>query len=262
MFTKAIVRPPAPNFADGLTTAGLGSPQYRGAVEQHAVYCAALERCGLTVTRLESDPNYPDSTFVEDTAILPERFSDASKPFAIITRPGADSRRGEVDSIRSVVADFYSEIFTIQPPGTLDGGDICQARNHFFIGLSDRTNEAAADQLAGLLAPLGYSSSLVNIRQIDGLLHLKSGLAYLGNNRLVVAEALGDSVFQDYELICVDTKETYAANCIRVNDFVLLAAGYPTFETTVRELGYETISLEMSEFQKMDGGLSCLSLRF
>jgi dimethylargininase len=232
------------------------------ALEQHAAYCAALDQCGLTVIRLEPDPNHPDSTFVEDTAILAEGFDERSKRFAMITRPGAPSRRGEVAKMRSVVTDFYSEILSIQTPGTLDGGDVCQAGNHFFIGLSDRTNAAGAKQLGGLLASLGYSTSFVDIREIDGLLHLKSGLAYLGDNRLVVTEALSKVVFPDYELVRVHSNEGYAANCIRVNQCVLLAAGYPAFAETLRELGYQTIALEMSEFQKMDGGLSCLSLRF
>jgi dimethylargininase len=262
LFTRAIVRPPAPNFSEGLTSAGLGSPQFGRAVEQHAAYSAALEQCGLTVTRLQSDPDYPDSTFVEDTAILAERINEASKSFAMITRPGAPSRRGEAAKMRGVVTDFYSEIFSIDAPGTVDGGDVCQAGNHFFIGLSDRTNEAGAQQLAELVASFGYSSSLVNIRQIEGLLHLKSGLAYLGDNRLVVAEVLGHVEFAGYELIRVQSEEAYAANCIRVNDYVLLPAGYPAFARTLSELGYQTIALEMSEFQKMDGGLSCLSLRF
>jgi dimethylargininase len=144
----------------------------------------------------------------------------------------------------------------------LDGGDVCQAGNHFFIGLSERTNESGAQQLAGVAAPFGYSSSFVDIREIDGLLHLKSGLAYLGGNRLVVTEALGGVAFPEHELIHVKSNETYAANCIRVNDAVLLAAGYPKLAGTLKALGYETIALDMSEFQKMDGGLSCLSLRF
>ena len=280
MFTRAIVRPPAPNFSEGLTTvdpeAGLGRPQFERAVEQHEAYCAALERCGLTLTRLEPDPNYPDSTFVEDTAILTERLNEGSKHCAVITRPGAPSRRGEVIQIQAVLADLYPEVFSINEPGTLDGGDVCQAGNNFFIGLSERTNEAGAQQLADLLAPLGYTSSFVDIRKIDGLLHLKSGLAYLGDDRLVVTEELYDGLasesqtnavrydhtFTDFALVRVNSEQAYAANCIRVNDYVLLAAGYQSFEETLREFGYQTIALEMSEFQKMDGGLSCLSLRF
>ena len=259
MFTRAIVRPPGPNFSEGLTSvdhgAGPGPPQFERAVEQHAAYCAALAECGLTVTSLPPDPNYPDSTFVEDTAILTERC-------AVIARPGALSRRGEVIDMSSVVASFYPNLLSIQQPGTLDGGDVCQAGNHFFIGLSERTNEAGGQQLAELLGQSGYTASLVDIRQIGGLLHLKSGLAYLGDNRLVVTEALDHAAFPDYELIRVNSNEDYAANCIRVNDQVLLAAGYPSFARTIRGLGYQTIALEMSEFQKMDGGLSCLSLRF
>jgi dimethylargininase len=259
MFTRAIVRSPASNFSEGLTSAdrgaGLGKPQFERAVEQHAAYCVALAQCGLTLTRLPPDPNYPDSTFVEDTAILTERC-------AVITRPGALSRRGEVTDISSVVAGFYPNLLSIQEPGTLDGGDVCQTCNHFFVGLSQRTNEAGGEQLAEFLAPFGYTSSFVDIRKIDSLLHLKSGLAYLGDNRLVVTEGLGHEAFPDYELIRVNSNEEYAANCIRVNDHVLLAAGYQSFARTLRELGYQTIALDMSEFQKMDGGLSCLSLRF
>ena len=266
MFTRAIVRPPSPNFSEGLTTvglrAGLGTPHFERALEQHAAYCAALEKCGLTVTRLQPDPNYPDSTFVEDTAILTERFNEAATSCAVITRPGAPSRRGEVVDIGPVLDGFYPNLLSIQAPGTLDGGDVCQAGNHFFVGLSKRTNEAGAQQLAELLAPFGYTSSFVDIREIDGLLHLKSGLAYLGDNRLVVTEAPGQVAFLNYELVRVNSNEEYAANCIRVNDHVLLAAGYQSFAATLRELGCKTIALDMSEFQKMDGGLSCLSLRF
>src|SRR6266481_5764809 len=124
-FTRAIVRPPAPNFAAGLTTAGLGAPDYRRALEQHAAYCAALEQCGLTLTTLEPDPNYPDATFVEDTAVLTERC-------AVLARPGAPSRLGEVSSIKNQLVDFYPSLTSVHPPGTLDGGDVCEADEHLF----------------------------------------------------------------------------------------------------------------------------------
>lgn len=256
MFTKAIVRPPPPNLFEGLTTADLGAPDYRRALQQHEAYCAALEQCGLTLTRLEADPLYPDSTFVEDAAVLCERA-------AIITRPGAPSRAGEVVSIRKGLAEFFPALSEIQSPGTLDGGDVCEAGNNFFIGLSERTNEAGARQLAELLAPLGYTSSVVDIRGLNDILHLKSGIAYLGDNHMVVTEELADrEEFRGYNLVRVNAGEEYAANCVRLNDHALVAAGYPAFEEKLRELGYQTIALEMTEFQKMDGGLSCLSLRF
>jgi dimethylargininase len=256
MFTKAIVRPPAPNFAEGLTTADLGAPNYERALKQHEAYCAALEQCGLMLIRLEADSRYPDSTFVEDTAVL-------TKCCAVLTRPGAPSRAGEVAGIADVLADFYPSILSIKPPGTLDGGDVCEAGNHFFIGISERTNEAGAQQLAELLAPLGYASSLIDIRGLKSILHLKSGVAFLGDNRLAVVEALADRPeSHGYDLVTVNSSGQYAANCVRVNDHVLVAAGYPKFERKLQALGYQTIALEMTEFQKMDGGLSCLSLRF
>jgi dimethylargininase len=256
VFQRAIVRPPATNFATGLTSLKLGMPVFALALQQYDRYCQALEQCGLILTRLEADLNYPDSTFVEDTAILTARC-------AILTRSGAPSRAGEVACMHDVLAQFYPLLRSIQSPGTLDGGDICEAGGHFFIGISERTNEAGARDLAVLLAQEGYTSACVDIRGIPGLLHLKSGLAYLGDSRLVVVEALAkQEAFRGYDLICPRAGEEYAANCVRVNDYVLVAAGYPAFETTVRTLGYRMIALEMSEFQKMDGGLSCLSLRF
>jgi len=256
MFTRAIVRRPASNFADGLSTTGLGTPHYERALEQHEAYCTALEQCGLSLTRLEPDPNHPDSTFVEDTAILTERC-------AVLARPGASSRAGEVASMREVLKTFFPPVPAIQAPGTLDGGDVCEAGDHFFIGISGRTNEAGARQLGELLGSFNYTSSFVDIRGLKGVLHLKSGLAYLGEGRLAVIEALRSRTeFRDYDLVSVNADEEYAANCVRVNDRVLLAAGYPSWERKLRSTGYQTIALEMSEFRKMDGGLSCLSLRF
>jgi dimethylargininase len=149
MFTKAIVRPPGATYAEGLTTMDLGAPDYTRALQQHEVYCGALEKCGLTLTRLEADERYPDSTFVEDTAVVTGRC-------AILTRLGAASRVGEVKSIASALSQFYCQLHWIQEPGTLDGGDVCEAerdaRSHFFIGISQRTNEAGAEQLGGWLA--------------------------------------------------------------------------------------------------------------
>ncbi len=256
MFRKAIVRPPAENFAAGLTTVDLGAPDIKLALEQHARYCRALEQCGLTLKWLEGDAAYPDSTFVEDTAVLTEHS-------AILTHPGAPSRQGEVAAISRVLRQFYTRFHTITPPGTLDGGDICEAGSHFFIGVSMRTNDEGARQLAGFLAEEGFTSSVVDIHGVPGILHLKSGIAYLGDNRLALIDALaGRAAFQGYEIVRVEPSENYAANCVRANDYVLLAAGYPRLEATLRRLGYAPLTLDMSEYQKMDGGLSCLSLRF
>ena len=257
-YHNAIVRSPSRNFAAGLTTSSLGPPIYQRAIEQYKAYCRALELCGLSVTRLEADERYPDSTFVEDTAVL---VSLRESQLAILTRPGASSRLGEVESIRNALTDFSPA--AIEAPGSLDGGDVCQAGNQFFIGISERTNDSGAQQLAEILSEVGHPSILVDIRKLSGLLHLKSGMAYLNDHRLVVSKPLKElNFFSDYELIDVPLGEEYAANCVCINDQVLVAAGHPQFTRLLKDHGYQTIELEMSEFQKMDGGLSCLSLRF
>lgn len=256
MLSKAIVRLPAANFASGLTTVDLGTPDYARAVAQHTAYCAALERCGLQLIRLAADKRFPDSTFVEDTAVITGRC-------AILTRPGAPGRRDEVINIKAELAHLFPALQSIHGPGTLDGGDVCEVGNHFFIGISQRTNEAGAQQLAEMLSSAGYTSTCVDIREVAGILHLKSGLACLADNRLVVIEALAPrEEFRGYDLVRVKAGEEYAANCVRVNDYILVAAGFPAFEQTLRATGHQMLVLDMSEFQKMDGGLSCLSLRF
>jgi dimethylargininase len=205
---------------------------------------------------LPPDERHPDGTFVEDTAVVGERF-------AVATRPGAPSRAGEVGAVASALRKFRPELEAIEAPGTLDGGDICQVGEHFLIGISARTNEAGAAQLAAILARHGYSSSRVDIRNHRSLLHLKSGIAYLGERRFTVsADAPPLKDLEGYERIVVDEAEGYAANCVRVNDVVLLAAGYPRLASRLDELGYDVRLLEVSEFRKMDGGLSCLSVRF
>lgn len=250
------MRPPSANFSAGLTTVDLGIPNHNLALTQHAAYCETLVSCGLSVLTLPPDDDYPDSTFVEDTAIITERG-------AIITRPGADTRRGEIASISSELSKSFDRIAHIEPAGTVDGGDVCEAGGHFFIGISDRTNEAGANQLSKILWDLDYSSQLVDIRGVKGILHLKSGIAYLGANRLVVIDALADRErFRGHEMIKVHPSEEYAANCVAVNSSVLIAAGFPVLEKQLCDRGFKTVALEMSEFQKMDGGLSCLSLRF
>jgi len=252
----AIVRPPSSSFASGLTSVDLGQPDLELAQDQHRAYCNALEECGLSITVLEAEDRFPDSTFVEDTAVL-------TSHGAIITRPGAASRRGEIDHINSVVRGFFSKVEQIIEPGTVDGGDVCDADGHFFIGLSKRTNRSGAEQLADYLARFGYTSSLIDLSGVSNILHLKSGLAYLSENRLVVIKELQDrDEFAGYERIVVPDEADYAANCVEINGFALVPSGYEVFERQLQSLGYLTRRLDMSEFQKMDGGLSCLSLRF
>lgn len=254
--TRAIVRPPARTFAKGLTTARLGKPDLELALQQHARYCEALQQCGLELIRMPPDPDHPDSTFVEDPAIV-------TALGAVITRPGAASRRGETDSIGPALQPFFDRIVAVEAPGTLDGGDICQVGSHFFIGRSERSNASGARQLAGLLESWGYSTSQVDVADRAGVLHLKSVLSDLGDNRLVCAARLADHpAFRDYDMIRVNPAETYGANLLRINEYVVISAGYPKLEANLRSLDYPLIVLDMSEFRKMDGALTCLSLRF
>jgi dimethylargininase len=259
-FTRAIVRPPGRNFASGLTSAADGPPQFDAALLQHRRYCEALRACGVEITRLEADPLYPDGTFVEDAAIVTARG-------AILTRPGAPTRSGETDSVGRILRAFYPDLLKIDAPGTVDGGDVCEADGHFIIGVSARTNERGANQLREHLEGMGYSTGVVDIRGSETLLHLKTGIAYLGDGVWVGCreierelEALGG--FDIRELISVAATESYAANCVRVNESVLVPAGYPRITQALALKGLHPLPLEMSEFKKMDGGLSCLSLRF
>lgn len=256
MFQRAIARIPGTNFSQGLTTKEIGKPDYQQALFQHAAYCNALKDCGLDVLVLAADLNFPDSTFVEDTAVL-------TAECAILTRPGAESRAGEVDQIKPVLEKYYERFETIQAPGNLDGGDICEAHKHFFVGISERTNEAGAQQFAEIVSRYGYSSDLIDIHGTRDILHLKSGLAYLRDGDLVVIDSLAENAaFRRYQCIRVQPEENYAANCILVNDVVLLPAGFNLLAESLNRKGYSIQTLGMSEFQKMDGGLSCLSLRF
>ena len=259
-FTRAVVRPPSASFADGLSSAALGAPDVARALEQHARYVETLRECGLQVTCLTPVEAYPDGTFVEDTAIVTARG-------AVLTRPGAASRQGEVQSIAACLRQFYPDAAVIEAPGTVDGGDICEADGHFLIGLSARTNAEGAHQLAGHLGRFGYTSSILDIRTNSKLLHLKSGIAYLGDGAWVAdsgieAELRSQDGIRARNVISPSPEEAYAANCVRINDTLIAAAGYPKMSAALRSRGGRVVHLEMSEFRKMDGGLSCLSLRF
>lgn len=252
-FKNAIVRKPSKSMIRGLTSTNLGVPNYQLALRQHEAYIAALQSCGLKTIILDADENYPDSTFVEDVALL-------TSYCAIITNPGAPSRRGEITGIKQVLSEYYSEIEAIRAPGTLEAGDIMMVGSHYYIGLSARTNEEGAKQLIHILEKYGLIGSVVKLEKV---LHLKTGLAYLENNNLVVCgEFLSRTEFQKFNRIEIPEEESYATNCIWVNGTVLIPTGFPIAKQKIKAAGYPIIEVDVSEFQKLDGGLSCLSLRF
>ena len=253
MFRKAIVRTPGKSMLNGISTAGLGLPDYQLALQQHAAYIEALKRCGLEVTILPADEAFPDSTFVEDVALL-------TLVCAIITNPGADSRRGEIVSIKTVLQDFYANIEEVREPGRVEAGDIMMVGSHFYIGLSERTNPEGAQQVIGFLEKYGMSGSVVTLEEV---LHLKTGIAYLENNSLLACgEFLTKPEFQKFNILEIDPDESYAANCIWVNGTVIMPAGNPKARKTIADAGYPIIEVDVSEYKKLNGGLSCLSLRF
>jgi dimethylargininase len=253
MFTRALLKKPCRNLAKGLSTAGFGLPDFEKALAQHEAYANALRACGVELTILAADEDYPDSVFIEDTAVLSEKV-------AVITRPGASSRRGEEDAVAEALSMVYGRLEHITAPGTLEGGDVLRAGDRFFIGISARTNEAGARQLAGFLAGNGYEAIPVPLQHV---LHLKTGIAYLEGNRLLAhGEFVNHRQLEKFEIIPVMDKEAYAANSLWVNGRILVPAGFPLTKEAVERSGYETVPLDVSEFRKLDGGLSCLSLRF
>jgi dimethylargininase len=252
MFTHAITRLPGENFANGLTTANLGTPSYDLILTQHQAYRQVLLGLDLDGVVLPAEPDYPDAYFVEDPAII-------TPHIAVMTRSGAPSRQGEGATLEPIL-EYYRPIFHINPPGTVDGGDVLMVGNHFFIGISERTNEEGAAQLASLLAAAGHTLRTI---PVAGGLHLKSNINYVGSETLLVTKSLADHpAFDRYVKIVVDEDESYAANTLWVNDTLLMPRGFPKTYASLAHLGMRIIELEVSEVQKMDGGLTCMSLRF
>lgn len=253
MFKNAIVRKPAQSMINGLTSASLGAPDYDMACDQHADYVQALKESGLNVLELPSEESYPDSCFVEDVALL-------TPACAILTRPGAPTRRGEVPLIENAVNTYYDAVSTIQAPGTIEAGDIMMVGKHYYIGLSDRTNAEGAAQMIGILEENGMQGSVVTMSE---MLHLKTGLSFLENNNLLVCgEFVSKPEFGKFNRIEIPMNDSYSANSVWINGTVLVPAGFDDTVAAIEANGYKVRTVEMSEFQKLDGGLSCLSLRF
>lgn len=252
-FTRAILRQPCPEMVAGLTSVDLGLPDYTLALAQHAAYADALRACGLEVTLLPADSRFPDSCFIEDVALC-------TPAGAVVTRPGAQSRRAEAEGMADVLAPFFPKMAKITAPGTVEAGDIMMVGDHYYIGRSARTNAEGAAQMMAILRGWGLSASEIHL---DTMLHLKTGLSYLEQGRLLVyGEFVGHAAFADFTRFEVPEDEAYAANCIWINGHVLVPMGFPVTQAWIEAAGYQVHVLAMSEFQKLDGGLSCLSLRF
>lgn len=253
-YRHAIVRGPAASYHLGLTSETVSAGDIERFDRQHSAYVEALAGAGLDVETLEPLDAFPDAHFVEDVAV----FAAGS---IVLTRPGAPSRRGEVEHIEAVLRR-HGELQRIAAPGTLEGGDVLVIGRRCFIGLSRRTNADGARQLMQVLEARGLKCTTV---PVDAGLHLKSSVSAIAEDTIVLTGAFaGHEAFTGFRRIEVDAGEAYAANLLRVNDRLLVPEGYPrTLERIAAlDLDLELVRLDVSEARRMDGGLTCMSLRF
>ena len=222
------------------------------AASQHAEYVAALAEVGCAVTWLAPAPLLPDAVFVEDTAVVLDQL-------AVLTRPGAESRRAEVDSVAGVLEQFR-EVHRIRPPGTLDGGDVLLAGRTLFVGETPRTNLAGIAQLREIVAPAGYEVRAV---PVHGCLHLKSAVTALDDGTLLINRDWVDAgSFEGFRLIDVDPGEPYAGNALRVGETVIHAEEFPRTRARLIAAGFRVRPVPASELAKAEGGVTCCSLIF
>jgi dimethylargininase len=254
-FTHAITRRPAPSITAGLRAVDIGTPDLALMQDHHAAYIAALRATGATVIELEALDAYPDSVFVEDTALcLPEG--------AVIMRPGAPSRLGEAAEMAPHLAALYADIRRIEGADSfIEGGDILVTGTEILVGRSARTNAAGIAELTRLVADWG--KPVREVHTPPGVLHFKTDCSLLDAQTVLATPRLAESgCFDDYFVVHTATGEEAAANAIRFNDVVIMAAGFPGTRAAVERAGYKVVEIGNSECAKLDGGMSCLSLRF
>jgi dimethylargininase len=222
------------------------------AEQQHRRYEEALTALGCSVRRLPSTPELPDSVFVEDTAVvLPE--------LAIITRPGAASRQPEVASVAEALQP-YRELAFIESPGTLDGGDVLRAGMRLFVGRSERSNDAAIDQLSRIVSPFGYSVKSV---AVTGCLHLKTAVTMVSEGAVLInPDWIEAAAFEGLEQIEVHRDEPFAANGLRVGESLLYSASWPRTLALLEQRTIDLRTVEADELMKAEAGLTCCSILF
>jgi len=217
---------------------------------QHQAYEAALAALGCTIRHLPATDDLPDSVFVEDVAIVLDEV-------AVITRPGAVSRRAERESVAPIVSE-YRELVTISAPGTLDGGDVLRLGRTLYVGLSTRTNDDGARQLERLVRRFGYA---VRSIQTSSCLHLKSAATALAVDRVLCNPAWLDAwVFEGVDLVAIDPDEPHAANVLRIGDALVCAAAHERTTADLRARGYTVDVVDVSELAKAEAGVTCCSL--
>lgn len=253
-FTNALVRVPAASAVNGLREEDRGAPSFERLLLEHTTYVDALRDARVTVEMLPPLPEFPDSMFVEDPALV---FPDC----AIVLRPGAPSRFGEAAKLAPILSERFDVVYQPHGPGFVDGGDILLTSNCVYIGLSARTDRQGAEALAAILEDTGRATRIV--QPPPGILHLKTACSLLDDQTILATGEMARShLFDDMNIVRVPSIEEAAANALRVNDVVFLGAGFPETRLRIEAAGFQVNSLPVHEIGKLDAGLSCMSLRW
>jgi len=253
-FTHAITRRPSASIVDGLRAEDIGTPDLDKMLAAHADYVAALKSTGATVIELDPAEAYPDAVFVEDTTLcLPQG--------AIMMRPGAPTRMGEVGEMAPAIHACFQDVRQIKGPGHIEGGDILVTGREILVGRSDRTDAAGVAELGEIAAEWGHT--LREVFTPPGVLHFKTDCSLMDADTILSTKRLDASgCFTGYRVLHVAEGEEAAANAIRFNNLVIMPAGFPRTAEMLDKAGYEVVQVSNTECAKLDGGMSCLSLRF
>ncbi len=245
----AVVREPGINFPSCISSHPLRNTiNLTKALNQHSNYCEALESFNLKIIHLPSN-KFPDSCFVEDNAVIHDKK-------ALITRMGVEARRGEENSIENVLKD-YMEIKRAVTPATIEGGDVIHLSDRLICGITQRTNTDGVDQMRNWL------NVTVDLIVDPNIIHLKSYVTYLGEGVVIATKSYAShQILKNFKILTVDEDEGYAADTLTIENTVLMPTGFPKTQSMLRDNDFEVIALEMSEFQKCEGALTCLSLLF
>lgn len=253
-FTRAITRRPARSVVDGLRAEDHGTPDFDQMLKDHEHYVATLRETGAEIIELPALEEFPDAVFVEDNALC-------LKNCAILMRPGAVPRRGEVAIIAPSIRTQYDDVYEITGPGFIEGGDILTTSREILIGKSARTDAAGVEELRAIVQPRGYV--IREVQTPKDVLHFKTDCSLLDSNTILSTKRLDASrCFDGYRVLHTADGEEAGANAIRFNQFVIMAANFPKTAQMLRENGYEVREINNTECAKIDGGMSCLSLRF
>ena len=254
-FNSAIVRKPSPSVVNGLRAEDRGDPDYEGVKSEHEAYVGALETAGMVVTVLPALDAFPDSIFVEDPALV---FSEG----AILLRAGSDSRRGETKEIAPALHDLFDRVLELPPQsGYADGGDILVTPGAVMIGLSARTDLAGANGLMAQLKKLGHKGEIVHTPK--GVLHFKTACSLLDEETILVTRHMSKSgLFEGFRNMILPEGEEPAANALRINETVLISARYKRTIDMLDQAGFSVVPVKTAEIEKIDAGLSCMSLRW